>query len=514
MKVAILYIGIGKYIEFWRGFYISCEKHFLVGEQKEYYVFTDEEKVFAEDKIHRVFQEDLGWPGNSLMRYSFFVKIFDQLEEFDYIFFFNGNILFLEDISKEEFCPLDDSLVVVQHHYFVNKLNIDYPYEREQNSSAYIPMGEGQYYVCGGLNGAKAPVFIEFIQTLYKRIEQDCKKGVVAIWHDESHVNRYILDYPNIKLLPPSYCYPELVANPEISSERKIICRDKRKYFNLYKFKEPELELKNLVDDSKRLLEEEHYAKIVQRWLYLQSKGINLGEYFRIKEINKIAIVATGRLAELFYYELKQKDVAIIKIINESYEDLYFNSIKYNIQGKNFATIVTDTYNFPYIYEIMELRGELNLISLEDIINVLYEKYKDPVINIYSSFTKSCNIEVKGNFAPISDLPENCKIVLYGGGKIGKKFYSIIHSTQFVKLVLWIDERYKEKQEEGLPVHNIDVLKDTLYDYIILGTKVEKNMKSMRNTLNSKGIDLRKAIWFDEKQQLWVCVEDYKNIDW
>ncbi len=511
MKVAILYIGIGQYIDFWRGFYISCEEHFLKGEQKDYFVFTDSEKIYMDEKIHRIYQEDLGWPGNSLMRYTFFMGILEELKQYDYIYFFNGNVLFLEDISIEEFCPVDDALLVIQHHWFVDKPNVTYPYDRNPNSLAYIPMGEGKHYVCGGINGAKAQVFINFIQILYKRIEEDKQNGVVALWHDESHVNRYILDYPNIKLLPPSYCYPELVANPELSFERKIICRDKRKYFNLYKFKEPEQELERLVYDSKRLLEEEHYEKLVQRWLHLKSKGVNLGEYFKEKGITQIAIATHGRLADLFFSELKQKDISVVKIINENYEELYYYGIKCEANKKSYATIITDTFSFSRIYEIMALKGEKNLISLEDIINTLYENYCGGKEELYSAFIteekKRLVVEERKDPAPICDLPENSRIILYGGGKVGTRFYSILKNSQSVNFILWVDADYKKKQEMGIPVHNIDVIKDTTYDYIILGTSVENIMVSMKDTLEKKGVELEKVIWFNKESQSWEGVQ-------
>ena len=41
MKIAILYIGIGRYIEFFEDFYKSCEQYFFPQIEKEYFLFTD-----------------------------------------------------------------------------------------------------------------------------------------------------------------------------------------------------------------------------------------------------------------------------------------------------------------------------------------------------------------------------------------------------------------------------------------------------------------------------------------
>lgn len=42
-EIAILYIGVGRYIEFFEEFYNSCEKNFFPNINKKYFVFTDSE---------------------------------------------------------------------------------------------------------------------------------------------------------------------------------------------------------------------------------------------------------------------------------------------------------------------------------------------------------------------------------------------------------------------------------------------------------------------------------------
>ena len=39
-------------------------------------------------------------------------------------------------------------------------------------------------------------------------IEADRQNGLMAVWHDESHLNRYLHAHPP-KRLTPAYCYPE-----------------------------------------------------------------------------------------------------------------------------------------------------------------------------------------------------------------------------------------------------------------------------------------------------------------
>lgn len=89
LHVAILYICTGKYSVFWEEFYRSTEKYFLRKSAVEYYVFTDADKLYDEDRnvrIHRIKQENLGWPGNTLFRFRMFVSIEEKLEDYDYLF--------------------------------------------------------------------------------------------------------------------------------------------------------------------------------------------------------------------------------------------------------------------------------------------------------------------------------------------------------------------------------------------------------------------------------------------
>ena len=41
------------------------------------------------------------------------------------------------------------------------------------------------------------------------RVTKDLENGVIALWHDESHLNRYLIDNPPSITLDPSYCFAE-----------------------------------------------------------------------------------------------------------------------------------------------------------------------------------------------------------------------------------------------------------------------------------------------------------------
>jgi hypothetical protein len=241
VKVAILYICTGKYDVFWKDFFESYEQYFLPNSQKEYFVFTDSETLYSEDicnRIHKIYQKQLGWPDDTLMRFHMFDSISEKLEKFDYIFFMNANCKCVTTITEEEFLPKDKDILVVQHPGAYKKRPNKFTYDRNPKSTAYIPKGQGQYYICGGINGGKSEAYLNLIKELKKNIDIDKANGVIAKWHDESHINRYILNHDNWMILSPSYCFAE---GWNLPFEPKILVREKSNYFDSVEIKSGKL---------------------------------------------------------------------------------------------------------------------------------------------------------------------------------------------------------------------------------------------------------------------------------
>ena len=231
MKIGILYICTGKYSIFWRDFYLSMEKNFINNSEKHYFVFTDSPEIYFEkenSRIHKIYQADLRWPNNTLMRFHIFLSHEKEFSSMNYIFFFNANLLILEKITSEEFLPQkNDNLVATNHPGFYNKNRQKFTYENNKKSNAFINQNEGKYYLAGGLNGGKTNSFINAMKTMRHNINVDKENNIIAKWHDESHWNKYLIDRSDVKILTPSYLYPEGWSIP---FQTKILIRDKNKY--------------------------------------------------------------------------------------------------------------------------------------------------------------------------------------------------------------------------------------------------------------------------------------------
>ena len=228
MRIAILYICTGRYNIFWKDFYRSCEKYFINNAVKTYYVFTDAETVYNEDdnSVKKIYQENLGWPGNTLFRFRIFSKCIDELKDYDYVFFFNANMLFVKEVSENILS--NDALIVTEHPGKWKRKRKHFTYETNSESLAYISENQGDVYVCGGLNGGTGEIYTKMIRDLEESIDKDYERGIIAKWHDESHLNKYILTH-NYKLLDAGYACPEGFES-KLPFDCKVVIRDKEKY--------------------------------------------------------------------------------------------------------------------------------------------------------------------------------------------------------------------------------------------------------------------------------------------
>ncbi len=232
-KVAILYIGTGRYTIFWDEFYRSCEKNLLKNCEKHYFFFTDSQELQSNEKITMIPQENLGWPLITALRYKILNKVKEQLKDYDYVFFFNGNMEVIHSVSEEELLPTEAEGYIVAPLHSGNKRfksNYEFEYERNPKSSSYIPYGEGEYYFHAGLLGGRVKEFLEMLDICEKMMDEDLKHNFIPKFHDESVFNKYVLTRPH-KILSNYYIHPThgkpfLRLNPKV----KIIQRDKSKF--------------------------------------------------------------------------------------------------------------------------------------------------------------------------------------------------------------------------------------------------------------------------------------------
>lgn len=215
-SVGLLIVATGKYIGFVNPLIESARKHFCRNHRVTYFVFTDQEFDPPEDVV-RIEQRRLGWPYDTMMRYHVYFDHWQSISSQDYLFACDADMLFVDEVGDE----ILGKRVATLHPGFVGKRG---SYETNSRSKAYIGKKEGKYYFAGGFYGGERDSFYHILKTNIDHIQDDLKRGIIAVWHDESHWNRYCIDFPPTLILTPSYCYPE---NWNLPYTKKLLALDK-----------------------------------------------------------------------------------------------------------------------------------------------------------------------------------------------------------------------------------------------------------------------------------------------
>jgi histo-blood group ABO system transferase len=216
-KVGLLLISTGKYDVFINPLIESAEKWFLKNHDVTYFLFTDTTLQFDNPKIVKIPHEHKPFPYPTLFRYNTFVKNEKYLEGMDYLFYSDIDMLFVDEVGDE---ILSDR-VFTQHPGYYGKRGTP---ETNPASLAFVSRKEKMQYFAGGFNGGTREEFMKMAKVIDKNIQKDLENNVIAIWHDESHLNRYAINNRPTKVLSPSYCYGESMNIP---FKKRLLALDK-----------------------------------------------------------------------------------------------------------------------------------------------------------------------------------------------------------------------------------------------------------------------------------------------
>ena len=228
MNVGILNIATGNYRHYFPALYYTIKKHFLPEHEKTFFYFTDYPEQFPDDVCQ--FQiERQGFPGDTLLRYHYFTAAKEQLSQVDVLYYLDVDMLIVDRVSND-ILPAAGGLIATAHPGFYNNYTPTAPLgtpETRIQSTAYIAPEEVRpCYWAGGFNGGDSRAFLKMAAAIKHNIDEDYDKNrLIAVWHDESHLNRYLVSNQDIvKTLLPTYCYPE---SWDLPYDKKILALDK-----------------------------------------------------------------------------------------------------------------------------------------------------------------------------------------------------------------------------------------------------------------------------------------------
>ena len=238
-RIGLIVMATGKYFRtFFPPLFDSMQKYFFPAHDVRVFLFTDQnvdEAAYEAGSVQVIRIVHGPWPDATLRRYEYIDDNRRLFRDRDYLFWCDADMRIVSKIS-EEILPdgIKSGLVGVLHPIFSSiSLRVPLrktlagaklfrflgsfhfypwyrrgPYEINEKSTACVRCDEGDHYYMGAFWGGRTPEILQMSATLRHNTERDLSWGHVALWHDESHLNRYFIDHPP-KMLSPSFCYPE-----------------------------------------------------------------------------------------------------------------------------------------------------------------------------------------------------------------------------------------------------------------------------------------------------------------
>jgi histo-blood group ABO system transferase len=198
-SVGLCITATGRYVAFVPPLLKSAGRFLLAGHDVRPFVFTDALEMPGVTLCRWAHRP---WPDGALLRYHAYWGARGALQRCEYILAMDADMLFVGAVGTE---VLSD-LTATQHPGFLDKRGT---YETRPESRAYVGPQEGRRYYCGAFVGGRSDEFLSLARRISRAIDLDRSEGLVAVWHDESHLNRQLIDTPPAKVLSPAYCTPE-----------------------------------------------------------------------------------------------------------------------------------------------------------------------------------------------------------------------------------------------------------------------------------------------------------------
>lgn len=243
-SVGVISIATNGYSKYWKALIYSADKNLPNDAEVNFHLFTDEANECREftlqfpNRKFKIYEiESLGWPEATLHRYRIYSEYRESLVE-DVLMHLDSDMIVEQNFLNVIFSrPLAEGMGLVLHPgYFRPKglLKLSYyladkgaflrdlrirlrigglgAWENRVDSQAYVARGRRKGYFCGGIWFGERRAFLALVQKLESQERIDSAIGITAIWHDESHLNKWASEN-EFSIFSPSLCYEKSYKN-------------------------------------------------------------------------------------------------------------------------------------------------------------------------------------------------------------------------------------------------------------------------------------------------------------
>ncbi len=239
-KIGLLTIAIGDlYINYWENLVNSFLSTSGLAESCVIHVFTDQPELVSvvaqsnQKANFRIYEiASRAWPFATLDRFEIFEDHLSALRE-DVLLYLDADMEVVAPLPAHVFQEvIGDGIYLVEHPgysrpkkhlarlaLYAAQWRLFFPdvkafllhgaigeWENRRQSSSFTPRRKRKSYVCGGCWIAEREKAYDLITTIAKKTRADKESGIIARWHDESHLN-FFQSERSFPTLPPSWCF-------------------------------------------------------------------------------------------------------------------------------------------------------------------------------------------------------------------------------------------------------------------------------------------------------------------
>ena len=202
-NIGIIVVATGNYVDMVdeNKLIKSLLDNFLVNHNRTIYLFTDGRELPDTAKIAVDHQP---WPYPTLHRFHFITDNRKIIEHTDYLYYIDADMLIVDKIEDDILGDLVTTIHPSRDKYIRKNR---FPFETRPESTAYFDSKDYKNYFTGAFYGGKSDCFLKMCAKLKENVDIDHSHNLIAVWHDESHLNCYCFHNKPTKILNEAYAY-------------------------------------------------------------------------------------------------------------------------------------------------------------------------------------------------------------------------------------------------------------------------------------------------------------------
>lgn len=142
MSIAVIFIGIGPYINFFNRFYESVKKNFAPHMLKQFFVYSDSLPNTDKLDVTNIYVRSKNPRDVKLSKFDYIQSKISEIQSHDYVFYFDADTVVNDIICEDEIFDwfLDSKIVAVMHPW--HSIRNGDRFERSPNSAAHLTIEE------------------------------------------------------------------------------------------------------------------------------------------------------------------------------------------------------------------------------------------------------------------------------------------------------------------------------------------------------------------------------------